>query len=488
VSGGLLRDSVAVERLADYVKLRFSFWELDLPRHWVEESEQASALLDRRASAAEISGRNRELDALVRLLTTQGCLTYPDDRPTYALREVCELYRSLCSTWYGIYYRHPLWARLREGALSRNALVAWLIHNYHLSRSAGMSASRCATRCDREDIKAVFRQSAVEEYPHCEEFYFVRHSHLSIPDSEVKQCLHLPSSLAFDQQMLRIAEEDWLGHVLVGLFQESTARFLDSCRDFYRAVEAQYGLNGFFKNWENHIALDLEYGHAGAFAQVLDSDELVSRDHLDFALRHAYVTFAFLLSALGDLLDEERPNDSVSLRMPRKAAKACSIRSLAEEGQADARLIPVLASAMDREFFSQDFTESLFRALSYCGGHDEAVLVGRLAELAAKNVPRIRRYRQPDSIWAMATANLCREAATSPASFAGLTLSLASYPDSETFLPIPASALDPLRAWTSALGADGESRLPDLIDYAHTFVARWRTQTDAVVPGNLFRM
>jgi TENA/THI-4/PQQC family len=490
VSGGRLRDSVAVKRLLDYVRLTFSFWELDLPREWVEGSEPASALLGRRASAADVAGFDPQLDALITLLSVQGCLTYPDDKPSYQLREVAALYRALCSTWYGIYYRHPLWTRLREGNLSRNALIAWLIHNYHLSRSAGMSASRCATRCEREDIKSAFRDSAIEEYPHCEQFYFVQHSHLSIPDRDVKECLRLPSTLAFDHQMLHIAEEDWLGHVLVGLFQESTARFLDSCRDFYRVIEEKYVLPCFFTNWEKHISLDLEYGHAGAFAQVLESDELVDHDHLVFSLRNAYFTFAFLLGSLDDILAEERPDGTVHLRLPTSPMNALSFTLFIKNRQDRNKFLAVNPSVRDREFFSEDFTDSLFRVLSYCTGHDEALVFGRLAEIAAKTPQRMGKFRQPDSIWAQATANHCREMATIPVAFAYLTLHLENYPDCETFLPVGSDNLDSLRTWAAQveLSPDEAARVWDAIDDLDRFMTRWHTDTAAVVPDNLFRM
>ena len=490
MSGGRLRDSVAVERLRDYIRLTFSFWELDLPRQWVEGSTQASALLARHASAADVAGRDPHLDALITLLSVQGCLTYPDDKPNYTLREVAGLYQALCSTWYGTYYRHPLWTRLKDGVLSRNALIAWLIHNYHLSRSAGMSASRCATRCDREDIRAVFRESAIEEYPHCEQFYFVQHSHLSIPDQDVKECLHLPSTLAFDHQMLRVAEDDWLGHVLVGLFQESTARFLDSCRDFYRAVEDKYGLPGFFTNWEKHISLDLDYGHAGAFAQVLNSDEQVGRDHLVFSLRNAYFTFAFLLKSLDDILEEERSDDSVSLRLPTPPIGTATLAHLAFEHPKKDSLLPINASVRDTEFFSEDFTDSLFRVWSYCAGHDEALVFGRLAEIAAKTPQKRGKFRQPDSLWVQALANYCREMATNPKAFACLTLTLAGYPNCDTFMPVTGEELDSLRSWAGRVELDPHeaARLRDSIGDLDTFVARWRTDGAATVPANLFRM
>jgi len=298
------------------VTLKHSFWELELPRCWVSKFPQLQDFFDRKIPAQDIDALDPELCGVLTLLGVQGCLSYPDDRSYYTLEQVKELFASLCSQWYGRYYAHPLWQKLRAGSLSRNALVAWLLHNYHVSRSAGMSDARCATRFLRSDLRPRFARNALEEFSHYDDYYFVRHPNLSLADAEVKAYVHLPSSLAFDQQMLRMADDDWLGHVLVSFFQESTVRFFDDCKTFYALVEQNYDIPGFFAPWKQHIELDLKYGHADNFGTILSSDYEIPKSHLIRSLRNAWFTFEYLIGGLDEVLEQDVWGNTIYLRMP----------------------------------------------------------------------------------------------------------------------------------------------------------------------------
>ena len=70
-----------------------------------------------------------------------------------------------------------------------------------------------------------------------------------------------------------MAEEDWLGHLLVSLFQESSIKFYQECKEFYRQLEVRYKMENFFLPWIKHMDLDLNLSHAGRLSDVLDSDE-----------------------------------------------------------------------------------------------------------------------------------------------------------------------------------------------------------------------
>ena len=47
----------------------------------------------------------------------------------------------------------------------------------------------------------------MEEYDHCEVHFFPRDPRLGLSEENVRRVVPLPSSVAFDQQMLRMAEE-----------------------------------------------------------------------------------------------------------------------------------------------------------------------------------------------------------------------------------------------------------------------------------------
>lgn len=445
-----------------YVTLQHSFWELSLPKDWVDRTPKLLDFFARQIPAQKLNtDTNPELGGLLRLLKEQGCLSYPNRREFYTLKEVQELFTNLCAQWYGTYYAHPLWQRLRDGSLSINALVAWLIHNYHVSRSAGMSDARCATRLLELGLRPRFARNALEEYSHCDDFYFVRHPKLSLADDEVKSYVHLPSSLAFDHQMLRMAEDDWLGHVLVSFFQESTVRFLEDCKAFYRLVERNYGIEGFFASWQKHIELDLEYDHASKFALILSAEESISKADLIRSLRNARYTFEFLVNALDEILAEGVWGDRIFLRSPIEGGELDADRTALLAGYAGkvefpARLrasqvtqlhdelwsmglaVPNLRapaheeglSGGDKEFLRCDLTLSLYKALSYADEHDTVILFGRLAEEATstlKACPDEAFARPPFncSSGARALGNFINEHASRPPLCALLLLHLA---------------------------------------------------------------
>lgn len=443
---GYLRRCLAVSADEARVTLHHPFWSLDLPRDWVDAVPGLWAVFSREAPVGTLDRARKGVAGLVTLLSLQGCLSYADDRPAYTLREVRDLFRPVATSWYGRYYRHPLWTRLREGTLSRRGLVAWLLHNYHVSRSAGMSDARCAVRLPRAELRRVFARNAIDEYSHCDDYFFVRHERLRLADEDVKRYVHLAPSLAFDQQMLRMAEEDWLGHLLVSLFQESSARFADQTRAFYRQVEARYGLDGLFSPWEKHLELDLRCGHAGRLDELLDSDATYAREEVVRSLRNAWFTFQHLYDSLSAIVRAGDSGEDPALRLPVRegrldpkdpfvARAAPGVHSPvdlpASDGEALCQALvqggagemgasaPPLAD--DVTFLLRDLTSSIFGALSHSREHDEVILFGRLAQSAvSRHEPCLAGEAAPASAAAMAVAGYFREAAVMPAEAAFL--------------------------------------------------------------------
>jgi thiaminase len=488
-----LRRGVRVSRGAETVSVRHSFWALNLPASWIAATPGMDQFLAGQLSAMELLPDEPELGNLLALLEAQGCLSYPDDRDVYTLRQVRELFEQISASWYGQYYSHPLWDRLRDGSLSRDALLAWLLHTYHLSRSVGMSASRSATYLPTLMHRALFARSALEEYSHCETFFFVRHPSLAITDEQVRRVVPLPSNVAFDQQMLRMAEIDWLGHVLSALFQETTARFYDQVREFHRTVAAAYELGDYFRNWERHVQIDLTEGHASEFNGVLDSDHQCARRDLVASLRNTWFTFQFLLGALDEILEVNASDARAHLRMPLQAHRlspettallepyreslpkdarieASSALELAEWlEQLDLNLIdtvldPSEAKPIDQgdlDFLAVDVTQSIYRAMSFATEHGEILLLGRLAEDATATFGSIDSllgsHRQPVSPHSMALANFLREGANRPVWFAFLlrhaitTASASSLVGEQTtWIPVSSRSAAPLDDFLAA--------------------------------------
>src|SRR5690348_15689837 len=125
---GFLRRSISVREDDNVVSLNHPCWELNLPREWVIAAPGVSEFLKRKASVDALDGSHDGIKGFAELLQAQGCLTFKRDVDHYSLKEVKQLFTAIRNEWYGQYYRHGLWAVLREGTLTKNGFVTWLVY------------------------------------------------------------------------------------------------------------------------------------------------------------------------------------------------------------------------------------------------------------------------------------------------------------------------------------------------------------------------
>lgn len=511
---GYLRRDVAVARDDGAITIQHAFWKLALPAAWVDAQAELTALLERRVRREAVAPRDHQVAAVLQLLDYQRCFTFPDDRETYTLPQVKELFRDVATQWYASYNSHPLWQRLRDGTLSRNALLAWVMHTYHLSRSAGITAARSASRLAQPQLRALFAESAVEEYSHFREYFGVAHGRLPISATAARRYVPLPASLAFDQQMMRIAEDDWLAHVLVGFFQESTSAFHERCLAFYRTVETNYGLAGLLDGWEAHLRLDIDYGHAGAFGVPLDEEASVSQPHLVASLRNAWFTFCFLRDALDEILAEERSGGDIVLRepvrhglldtpvappelrdtSPLQVRRASALaRELQERGLDQwSTAAPAAIPDADDTFLLVESTAAIFSALSHAHDDEEILLFGQLAERSqTAEVPAAMgdnlTLLQPRSQHALALANFLRHVAERPQKLAFLLLLLAEDDDAHRWLPVDDVGVGLLADFLDRpVTARERDTLATLALQGHEFSDHWRTRAAVTSEPDFF--
>ena len=447
---GFLRDGVSVTHDGDLLRIAYSLWEVSVPRAWVESIPSLKEVLARK-HPHHLVHADRELNGFLTLLKAQGCFHETAAKPDYSLAEVRTLFDRLRSAWYASYYAHPLWRELRSGEATRNELLAWVIHNYHISRAAGVVAARMASRNADPAWRAFFRHDALDEFWHCDAYYFVRHPSLTLDIREVKEYVPLPGSLAFELHTLQTAERDSLGHLLVAYFQESSIVFYEDSKAFYRAVDEAYGLPGFFTSWEQHIRIDQEQGHADGLAALFEPDRRVSSGELQRALRNAWLAYWFLRRSLDDVQAESLPAGAVRLRQPvRGGAVDCSAfgRIRAPDGFVTGRCstLEVLqqwavgirdhfgarASAVtsrDVMVLLREIHRAAFKSLGHAREHDELMATGRLAEGLAR-LPGIEDQLTTedelfDSPWCVAVAAVLAESATNPVAFLGHIWALA---------------------------------------------------------------
>jgi hypothetical protein len=439
----MLKRTVEVRRKADATTVQYGLWEVEIPNSWLDANACFGRLLAREVDAASWMPGSDEEDSLFRLLTTQGCLEAAE-KATYQGSEILTLFESAVSSWYAAYYSDPIWTRLAEGC-SRNHLLAWLIQNYHISRSAGITDARCATFLPRPELRHEFRRTGLEEYWHCDAFYFVKHPYFGTDEHDIKRYIALPSTAAFDQQMLALAESDALAYVMVSYFQESSVRFGEDSKRFYRILESRYGLGEFFRPWEKHLNFDFEYQHGEHYAEMFRHFDETPIAQLRRSVSNAALTVSFLQLSFEEILDQP-DSDTLLLRNPLQfpadtaltavlGLARSEILGLCDEHRdavgllsriidafvahvghdtSDRRLVPATVSGEAWAELERTVGDVAFRGMAFSYDHDEIQALGALAEtLEPAQEPVGASPSQRASEWT-AVRNCLREAAHKP--------------------------------------------------------------------------
>jgi hypothetical protein len=398
-ASGFLKNDVSIEYHDHQVSIRYSLWEVKLPINWVKSNPGINNLLDRKSSSAQALA-DPVARPLVVLLDAQGCFT-KNKKSRYSLQEVKDLFDPLRSKWYASYYAHPVWNEFRKGVASKNGLLAWLVHNYHISRAAGNVAARMASANSKNQWAQFFVQDALDEYWHCDSFYSLRELHLPDLDKEyISTSVPLPGSLAFEEHALQVAESSVLGHLLIAYFQESSIAFKSDSHNFYESVERSYDLAGFFLPWKKHIQIDVEYGHADGLATLFESNTDVSSEDFECALRNAWLAFFFLYKSLDHIMAESKYTDIIRLRSANNPvfSHSPSLDTLSVE---------------DISYLIEGLKKSSIRALGFSREHKEIIECGRAAKQISEIFGKEESYISSDP-WCVAIVNHLNEIAFHP--------------------------------------------------------------------------
>lgn len=410
-----LRPEVVLARTDQGILLRFAHWEVCIPTESLDRVPILRQLLaERRYGSCD--DLDRESAGVLALLDAQGCFM-PEEVAELRLCDLLHRFQPIRSLFYSEYYNHPVWDIIRSGRASQAQLVAWVIHNYHISRSAGVIAARMASRTTTKRLKGFFREDALEEFWHCDQFYFVDDQNLRFDADAVKSYVPLPASTAFEETALRAADESWVGHLLIAYFQESSIVFRNDSEEFYDAVEANYGLKNFFAGWRRHMTLDLDHGHADGLRDLFNSDQLISVDEAAQGLRSVQLAHFFLVRALDQIQAQDGPAlQHLESRQPGRMMK-CWKASSAATREAPVRHAPDLARLL-----LDALGEAAFHCLACARTHDEIIGAGKFAASQRKLIAE-GGAMEPSGVapWPVAIRNFLIERATS----LGLVLALA---------------------------------------------------------------
>ena len=365
-----LRPEVSLRRDEDGVHIWFAHWEVGLSSQALDDAPEIADLLANRCIRdTDLSSSGA---AVIALLDAQGCFLPIVDREV-SVRDILALFQPLRSKFYADYYAHPLWCRLRTGQASMGELLAWVVHNYHISRSAGVIAARMATHTSSVRLRSFFREDALEEFWHCDSFYFVNNPNLTLNADKVKAYVPLPASTAFEDMALRAADENWLGHLLIAYFQESSIIFREDSERFYDCVEENYQLRGFFAGWRRHMTLDLDHGHANGLIGLFDPEQHVSVKDLATSMRCVQLAHFFLLRALDQIGAHARlASDALDLRQPTSLAVQAPGSGLFKGGDETCR-------SGWGAFLIGALREAAFRSLAFARAHNDIIAAGRLS-------------------------------------------------------------------------------------------------------------
>jgi hypothetical protein len=384
------------------MRISFADWQVDVPRDALGDAPELRDLAATRRVRREHCTPSTA--ALITLLEAQGCFL-PTIAGDVALRDVVALFQPIRSKLYADYYAHPLWHRLGSGEASKAELTAWVIHNYHISRSAGVIAARMAMRASRGRLRAFFRDDALDEFWHCDAFYFVDNPNLTLDARKVKAYVPLAASTAFEDVALRAADEDWLGHLLIAYFQESSIIFRHDSEQFYDSVERHYALPGFFAGWRRHMSLDAEQGHADGLKGLFASDRRVSLPEIAGSIRCMQLAHFFLVKALDQIAAHaDLETDAVDLRQPASLVKRDGRRDRLNAGTGDPAWGNCLLGSLH---------EAAFRGLAFARTHDEIMTAGRLSAALKEHAVRLTgTFRQLENPWLVAVHDFLLERST----------------------------------------------------------------------------
>lgn len=479
---GGLRDNVQVVFADDSVRVTYGLWQVSLPTAWVSANADITAFLARRATRRDLTAHS-EVSAVISLLERQGCLVPEPLAGPVSLRLLRDRFEQLRGAWYATYYAHPLWERLRTGEASRNELLAYLVHNYHVSRAAGSVAARMACRGPAA-WRPFFAGDAGEEYWHCDAYYFVQSSALGCPDDQMKRYIPLPASTAFEQHALQLAEHDSVAHLLIAYFQESSVMFRGDADDFYAQVSHSYQLSDFFRPWQAHIDIDIAEEHAAGLAALFTDDVVIDAQAAARSLSLAWAGFHFLCASLDDIAGEARLDTEIVPRDPapraawmrvsagdqlESAADLASLTARYTEGRPHVELGTIARG--DLPYVAGAVHKTSLLALAAGRGHNEIMIAGRIHQQLAE-------LREPDTLprspWTLALSNTLAEAATRPLEWAALVASIV-----RRLAPWPALTIDQIEL-DRRLGDVSVAAAPSLVialAQLHELLDRWAAST-----------
>lgn len=307
-----LRDTTCVQSHAGKVLVRRAFWQIELEEDWVRSHPAFADFLERKRPLSHLDSSSPELADVVTLLGSIGSISVQRETHRYSGSELLNVFRPLQMQWYGEYYAHPVWPMLRDGVAPRGVYAAWFIYNYYVSMSAGATDSRAAIYSKRRGMQRRFARNALEEYSHCKQYFDLTELLPEYSPETLQTAVPFPSNRAFDQQMLRLAEQDEVAHLLVSYFQECTEHFADQCRRFFTLTSTSLGSPRAFDSWIEHLELDGKYGHAKRLERTL------ARSTRTFSVRRVIAILTQVRAAIRFLnvaLDEVAACDMLPCRL-----------------------------------------------------------------------------------------------------------------------------------------------------------------------------
>lgn len=224
------------------------------------------------ASLSNDTGLNTDaIGRLFKALESHGLLYRYDQikGPITGLEFHSEYFSKVLPSWLSEAFSHPFWQRMNTGKGSARLFSGWLIELYHYTRNANRHMPLSCAQTLEKPIKTLRAKHYAEEWNHYH-FFMKSLKALGFTESEIRDSVPLPTTLALSNFMRQAAREDILCYSICSAVLEGTTTDRSQYNPYYEKSAQLYNIpSEAIVPIYAHLDLDVKYGHSDLFLEIL---------------------------------------------------------------------------------------------------------------------------------------------------------------------------------------------------------------------------
>jgi pyrroloquinoline quinone (PQQ) biosynthesis protein C len=191
-------------------------------------------------------------------------------------------------SWLDEAFSHPFWERMMSGRGSARLFTGWLIELYHYTRNANRHMPLSCAFAREKPIKLLRAKHYAEEWNHYH--YFMKSlKALGFTDTDIKESVPLPMTLALSNFMRQAAREDVLAYSICSAVLEGTTTDRRTYNPYYDKAGELYGIpREAIQPIYAHLDLDVQYQHSDLFHEILATVETISAERASRVLDYGH--------------------------------------------------------------------------------------------------------------------------------------------------------------------------------------------------------